>query len=327
MRPLQLACAGLVAGLLAAAPAAAQPSGTVNFYSSMVLDVVEPIIEEFHARHPDIRIDLLYSGSVELEQRIFAEIEAGNLRADVIWAANPALFLNLKEAGWLMPHESPHAGVIPEGLKDPDHMFYAGRVHHMGIGYNTRLVSEDQVPRTWAEFLEWGPQAAMASPLHSGTNFNMLGAFVLSGNIGWEWFEAAKAKNVQVVRGTGDVTRGLTSGEFAVIKGIDYIMAAEAAKGAPVAFAFPEDGVLALPSPIAIGKNAPNAEAAKVFVDFILSREGQQILVDRHFMPVRTDIDPPAGVAVPEAITILSTDNEWLAEHGSELRERFANFY
>ncbi len=325
MQIRSLIASTLLAASVIGTPALAQ-SGTVNFYSSMVLDVVEPIIEEFHARHPDIRVDLLYSGSVELEQRIFAEIEAGNLRADVIWAANPALFLNLKEAGWLQRYDSPHADALLPGLKDEDNHYFAGRVHHMGIGYNTNLVAPDQVPRTWAEFLEWGPRAAMASPLHSGTNFNLLGAFVQNEDLGWEWFEQAKAAGVQVVRGTGDVTRGVTSGEFAVIQGIDYIMAAEAAKGAPVAFAFPEDGVLALPSPLAIGKNAPNVEAARVFLDFILSPEGQQILVDRHFMPVRGDIDPPAGLPSGE-IVALPTDDEWLAEHGPELRERFADLY
>ncbi len=326
MNVKSLVCGTVVlAASVASAPVFAQ-SGSINFYSSMVLDVVEPIIEEFHARHPGIRVDLLYSGSVELEQRIFAEIEAGNLRADVIWAANPALFLNLKQAGWLQRYDSPHADALMPGLKDEDNMFFAGRVHHMGIGYNTNQVTADQVPQTWAEFLEWGPRAAMASPLHSGTNFNIMGAFVQNEDIGWEWFEQAREARVQVVRGTGDVTRGVTSGEFAVIKGIDYIMAAEAARGAPVAFAFPSDGVLALPSPLAIGKNAPNVEAARLFVDFVLSPEGQQILVDRHFMPVRSDIDPPAGLPSGE-IVALPMDIDWLAEHGSELRERFADLY
>ena len=320
------AVAGLAAGTAGLAQADT-PSGTVAFYSSMVLDVVEPIIAEFEARHPEITVDLLYSGSVELEQRIFAEIEAGDLRADVIWAANPALFLNLKEAGWLRAHETEHADAIPEALRDPDNMWFAGRVHNMGVGYNTNLVAPDQVPTTWAEFLEWGPQAAMASPLHSGTNFNIMGAFVQNDAIGWEWFETAREAGVQVVRGTGDVTRGLVSGEFAVIKGIDYIMAAQAAEGAPVAFAFTTDGVLSLPSPIAIGREARNPEAAAVFVDFILSPEGQQVLVDKFFLPVRTDVDPPAGLPSPAEIVALETDFEWMAEHGPGLRERFADLY
>jgi iron(III) transport system substrate-binding protein len=168
MNVKSLVCGAVLAVSVGSMPVFAQ-SESVNLYSSMVLDVIEPIIEEFEARHPDIRIDLLYSGSVELEQRIFAEIEAGNLRADVIWAANPALFLNLKQAGWLQRYDSPHADALMPGLKDEDNMFFAGRVHHMGIGYNTNQVTADQVPQTWAEFLEWGPRAAMASPLHSGT--------------------------------------------------------------------------------------------------------------------------------------------------------------
>ena len=117
------------------------------------------------------------------------------------------------------------------------------------------------------------------------------------------------------------------SGEFAVIKGIDYIMAAQAAEGAPVAFAFTSDGVLSLPSPIAIGREARNPDAASVFVDFILSPEGQQVLVDRFFLPVRTDVAPPAGLPSPAEIVALEVDYEWLAEHGPELRERFADLY
>lgn len=315
------------AAALPMAPARAQPSGTVRFYSSMVLTVVEPIIAEFHRRHPGIRIDLLYSGSVQLEQRIFAELDAGDLQADVIWAANPALFLNLKQRGALARHETPHAEAIPAGLRDPDGMFYAGRVHNMGIGYHTRLVPADRVPKTWNAFLEFGPRAAMASPLHSGTNFNLLGAFVRNERLGWAWFEQARARGVRVVRGTGDVTRGLTSGEFAVIQGIDYIIAAEAAKGAPVAFVFPEDGVLSLPSPLAVGARARNAAAAKVFVDFILSREGQQMLVERHFLPVRTDVAPPPGLPSPAEIRALEVDPQWLAENGPALRERFAQLF
>ena len=321
-----LLCSAALSGVAFGA-VADSPSGTVNFYSSMQLDIVEPIIAAFEERHPDVSVDLLYSGSVELEQRIFAEIEAGSLRADVIWAANPALFLNLKDAGWLAAHETEHAEAIPEGLRDPDNMWFAGRVHNMGVGYNTNLVAPDDVPTNWAEFLEWGPQAALASPLHSGTNFNMMGAFVQHDGIGWEWFEQAREAGVQVVRGTGDVTRGLVAGEFAVIKGIDYIMAAQAADGAPVSFAFTTDGVLSLPSPIAIGAGTDNPDAAAAFMDFILSAEGQQLLVDQHFLPVRTDVDPPAGLPSPSEIIALDVDYEWLAENGSELRERFSDLY
>ncbi len=313
--------------LFGASSVIAAPSGTVHFYTSMQLDVVEPIVAEFRKAYPAVNVDLLYSGSVELEQRIFSEIEAGRLRADVIWAANPALFINLKERGWLSAHPSVHKHAIPAGLRDSDDMYFAGRVHHMGIGYNTRLVSADKVPKTWEEFLSWGPRSATASPLHSGTNFNMLGAFTQNEALGFEWYERAKKAGMQVVRGTGDVTRGVVSGEFAVIKGIDYIIAGQAAQGAPVAFVFPSDGVLALPSPIALTKTAADNAAAKAFLDFILSKEGQQVLVDKYFMPVRTDVAPPKGLPTADQINALDVDFDWMAEHGSQLRERFSSLY
>lgn len=81
-----------------------------------------------------------------------------------------------------------------------------------------------------------------------------------------------------------------------------------------------------LPSPLAIGKNARNVDGARTFIDFILSPEGQQILVDRHFMPVRSDVEPPPGLPAGEIVT-LPLDSEWLAEQGPQLRERFANLY
>ena len=315
---------GLALGL---SSALAQPSGTLNFYTSMQVDVVEDIIAAFERAHPGVTVDLIYSGSVELEQRIYAERDAGRIRADVIWAANPAFFLKLKAENLLMAYESPEAAAVPAGLKDPDHMFIAGRVFNMGIGYNTNLLSYEDAPKTWIEFLEWGPKAALASPLHSGTSFTALGAFVQHPDLGWAWFEQAKANGVQLLRGTGDVTRGLTSGEFTVIKGIDYIMGNQAAEGAPVAFLFPEEGAVTVASPIAIAAGATNVDAAKAFVDFIISKAGQEFMVSKYFIPVRADVEPPLGLPSADQIISLPVDYDLLAEEDAMLRDRFSDLY
>jgi len=314
----------LVAGL---GTALAQPSGTLNFYTSMQVDVVEDIIAAFEAAHPGITVDMLYSGSVELEQRIYAERDAGQIRADVIWAANPAFFLKLKAENLLMPYATPEAEFIPADLRDPDNTFFAGRVFNMGIGYNTAIVSEADAPKSWEELLEWGPRAAMASPLHSGTSFTALGAFVYNEGLGYEWFERARAAGVQLLRGTGDVSRGLTSGEFPVIKGIDYVLANQAAEGAPVAFLFPAEGAVTVASPLAITADSQNVEAAKAFLDFVLSKEGQQVMVTKFFIPVRTDVDPPVGLPTADQIISLPIDYDWLAEHDAELRDWFSELY
>ena len=323
-----LALGALIVGLTAGLGAGfAQPSGTLNFYTSMQIDVVEDIIAAFEAAHPDVTVDLLYSGSVELEQRIYAERDAGRIRADVIWAANPAFFLKLKDEGLLMAYESPEAAAVPDVLKDPDHMFIAGRVFNMGIGYNTNIVSLEDAPKSWAELLEWGPRSALASPLHSGTSFTALGAFVQHPDLGWDWFEQARDQGMQLVRGTGDVTRGLTSGEFAVIKGIDYIMANQAAEGAPVAFLFPEEGAVTVASPLAIAADATNVEAAQAFIDYIISQAGQEFMVSKYFIPVRADVQPPAGLPTADQIVSLPVDYDRLAAEDAELRDRFSDLF
>jgi iron(III) transport system substrate-binding protein len=312
---------------IAVGAVSAQASGTLNLYTSMQVDVVEDIIAAFEQAHPGVTVDLLYSGSVELEQRIYAERDAGRIRADVIWAANPAFFLKLKAEDLLMPYESPEAAAVPDVLKDPDHMFIAGRVFNMGIGYNTNLVTADEAPKTWAELLEWGPRSALASPLHSGTSFTALGAFVQNEELGWAWFEQARENGMQLVRGTGDVTRGLTSGEFAVIKGIDYVLANQAAEGAPVAFLFPAEGAVTVASPLAIAAGAENVAAAQAFIDYIISQAGQEFMVSKYFIPVRTDVEPPVGLPTADQIVSLEVDYDRLADEDAELRERFSDLF
>ncbi|MFS8535665.1 MAG: ABC transporter substrate-binding protein [Limnochordales bacterium] len=323
---IKLGLAALLVAILAA-PVLAEPSGTLHFYTSMQLDAVDPLVKQFERLYPGVTVDVLYSGSVELEQRLWAEAEAGRVRADVVWAANPALFILMKERGLLARYESPHAAAVPDWLKDPDGYYIAGRVFTMGIGYNTRLVRPEDAPKSWKEFLKWGPRAAMASPLHSGTSFTALAAFVSNPDLGWAWFEEASRRGVQVLRGTGDVSRALTSGEFPVIKGVDYVIANLAAEGAPVAFIAPEEGVVAVASPLAITASSQNREAAEAFLDYIISREGQQFLVTQFFIPVRTDVSPPPGLPTADQIKALDVDYNWMAEVGPELRERFTEIF
>lgn len=129
---------------------------------------------------------------------------------------------------------------------------------------------------------------------------------------------------MQLLRGTGDVTRGLVSGEFPVIKGIDYTPAIQAAQGAPVAFKFPSDGAVALPSPIAITSSSSNPEGAKAFVDYILSKEGQEFLVTQFFIPVRADVEPPEELPKADEIHALDIDYDFMAQEGPALRAKFA---
>lgn len=303
-------------------------SGTLNLYTSMQLDLVEPLGEFFEEKYPDVNVDIMYSGAVELEQRLWSEHEAGEIQADVIWGADPSLALDFKEQGLAMQYESPYAENVPDFLKDEDNYYIAGRVYSMGFGYNDTLVSEEEVPSTWDEFLELGDRAAMASPLHSGTSFTALSAMVEDDRYGWEWFEEARDAGVDVLRGTGDVTRALSAGEYDVIKGIDYVMGVHRDEGAPLQYKAPEDGAVTVQSPMIIPEDADNPDVAKEFVDYMLSEEGQSFLAEEGYLtPVRADVDPPEGFPSADEIESLEIPYEVMAEEGEEIRDRFSEIY
>jgi iron(III) transport system substrate-binding protein len=98
------------------------------------------------------------------------------------------------------------------------------------------------------------------------------------------------------------------------------------AKGSPVDFVFPKEGVTAVTEPVAILKTAKNQEAAKAFVSFILSKEGQELAARQGFLPARKDVAPPPGFPPVDELHIIPVDlaramreDEALKKHFSEL--------
>lgn len=89
---------------------------------------------------------------------------------------------------------------------------------------------------------------------------------------------------------------------------VDFMAIRERAKGAPVEFVFPAEGVSAVTEPVAVLKTARNPETAKKFVDFLLSEEGQQVAVKMGYIPARDGMALPAGFPARETIKVLPVD-------------------
>ena len=124
----------------------------------------------------------------------------------------------------------------------------------------------------------------MPSPLTSGAA--LIHAATLTGNLegGWEYYEALKDNGAVAGGGNGDVLKQVAGGEklYGVI--VDYMPIREKAKGAPIEFVFPKEGVSAVSEPVAILKSTKNPEAARAFVDFLLSKEGQELALKQGYI-------------------------------------------
>jgi iron(III) transport system substrate-binding protein len=105
---------------------------------------------------------------------------------------------------------------------------------------------------------------------------------------------------------------------------IDYLPIRDAARGAPVRFVFPEDGVSAITEPAAILSTARNVPAAVAFMNFLLSREGQELASRQGFLPADPAVAPPAGFPDPRTIRVMPLDAARAAREQEEILRRFA---
>ena len=127
---------------------------------------------------------------------------------------------------------------------------------------------------------------------------------MLEKQFGWEFFEKLHANQARIGKGSGQVVDDTASGELAASLAVDYITNDKITKGAHIALYYPPELLMA-PSPIAIFKGSPNVEAAKKFVDYLLSREAQVLIAGEGTLSVRTDVKNQEGFMLPEMEKVL----------------------
>jgi len=307
-----------------------QVTGEIDFYTSIPKTIAVELVEAFQAKYPNIKVNLVRSGTSKILAKLAAEVESGEIIADVVWVADPSGIINLKNQGLLMKYTPPEPKVLM--YIDPDGYYVAGRIIVEVIAYNTEMVAnppqrwtdladpayKQNLPEEWRDAEGW---CNMPNPLYSGSASATV--YGLSNTYGWDFFRNLKANGVTVVRGNTQVAEGVASGQFPVGVTLDYMVRSRKADGLPIDYVFPEDGAIFIPSPIAILNTTPYPEAAKIFVDFMLSPEVQQILAQHGIYPARTDVDPPAGAPKVTEIKSIPIDWDAMAAELEQLRATF----
>jgi len=121
---------------------------------------------------------------------------------------------------------------------------------------------------------------------------------LLVDKFGWDYIQNVHKNGARIGKGSGQVVDDTASGDLLACIGVDYIVNEKIKKGADLALVYPPE-MLVIPSPAAIFKGTPNLNAAKKFVDFLLSEEGQQILAEQGTLPVRKGIAPGKEYNLP----------------------------
>ncbi len=290
MRSMKLVSLCAVVMSLGAFSAGALAQQKLFVYTSMKESMIGGLKTAFTKKHPEIKLDFQSAGAGKLMAKIAAERESGKILADVLWTSEVPDFYQLKANGLLLPYIPAESKALMNPLPDYDGSFTAARLGTLGIAYNTRHIKE--APKTWDDLKKPAYKGAfgIANPALSGTAY--MSVAVLSKTFGWGYFEALRANGAKMGKGSGQVVDDTASGDLLASLAVDYITLDKVDKGATLNLVYPPE-MLVIPSPVAIFKNSPNTEAAKKFVDFLLSKEGQSIIVEDGTLPIRADVKIP----------------------------------
>lgn len=298
--------------------------GSIILYTSVPQPIVDKVQEDFMNKYPGITLDVFRSGTSSVVAKLMTEKEAGAILADLVWVADPSTYEDFKDQNLLYKFTPKEADSIGSDMKDPEGYYYAGRLINMIIAYNTLSVKNP--PGNWKDVLNSNYKLGFPTPLRSGAAIAAVKTLI--DDYGWNFFEEFKSLGGKQIKSNSTVRDMIVTGELDVGIMLDYMVRPLIKKGSPIAYIWPADGAVFIPSPIAVLESSKNKEAAEIFVNYILSKDGQGTLVEMgSFIPVRKDVDPPEGTPTLDTIKKLPTDWKKVKEERQNIKDKWVEIF
>ena len=301
----------------------AKKEGTLTLYAVFVRPVMEAFLQSFSQKYPFIKTQFIREGRGDaLADRYLTEYRAGRYIADVLAGGDNAI-LSLLEGKVLASYESPERKYFPREYKDKEGRWTTIFISEWAFGYNTRMVDRNKLPKSYLDLLDpyWKGKIGL-DPLPN--NFVRGARKAYGEQKALDFFQKlVETQDIQFRRGRTLQTQLLAAGEFAASPELRLSILKEMKQsGAPVDyhFAYPFPTTMAA---LSIFKSTKNPHAAALLVDFWLSKEGQQFLVDREFTVVRDgmmqlDVEGVKNM-VPLDLEFRAATDEWVRKITAEV--------
>ena len=315
--PGVLAMVALAAVPTMASAGSAGHEGAVVVYTAAQSTIVQAIGPMFEKK-TGIKVQFVEAGTGEVLKR--AQAEKASPLGDVFWAlAAEPLAAN---ADLLDPYtvadDAKINAIYKKGMAggrgNPNN------VTPMVIVYNKKLVSEAEAPKTWKALADpkWKDKIAYAAADKSGSSYTILATLLTvfgENDAGWKVVEDIM-KNAKILPSSSRVPKGVADGEYHA--GLTYEDAAmrQVAGGAPVGVIYPQDGTSIPPDGNALIKGAKHPIAAKMFLDYAVSKEVMDLLAEKFSLrSARVDVNPPKGFVPLTEIKAVPYDMEWAGKN------------
>ena len=279
---------------------AAKKEGTLTIYHATDAVFSKPLFDGFTKKY-GIQVTSMDIGTTVLHNRIISEAAANQVTADVAWSNTMNLMILLAKDGYAQEYKSAESASIP-GWANYNNVLYATTVEPFGVVYNTDALKAEELPKTYAEMISFIKQGKLKGkvstydPEKAGTSFLAFKFDSEQRSDFWDWAKALGSAGVKMYSGSGSLKEAVLSGEnalaLAAIASYGFGWAKETPK---LAVHFYTDYTPAASRLALITKGAPHPNAAKLFLDYALSTEGQQLLAAAGLPSVRKDVDVKDG--------------------------------
>ena len=317
----------LVAAAVIAGQAMAQDvSGKLVLYTSQPNQDAQATVDAFKAKYPDVDVEWIRDGTTKVMAKLRAEFEADAPQPDLLLIADMVTMEGLKQEGRLMAYEDADISAYDPAIMDDDKTYFSTKLITTGIVYNADAPMK---PTSYKDLLK--PEAkdklAMPSPLTSGAATIHMAAITGHPELGWDFYEGLAEQGANPQGGNGGVYKAIAGGEKLYGFVVDFLPIRNKLDGAPVEFVFPTEGVSAVTEPVAILSTAKNPAAAKAFVDFLISKEGQELASSQGYLPAHPDVAPPEGFPARDQIKLLPFDPADALENDTENKMKFTEIF
>lgn len=315
------AALGFAAAMAAPAVLRAQAK-SVTMYSAMPTDILNVLVPAYKAKS-GMDVQVVSAGSGELLKRLQAE--AARPLADALISvgadgidASAALF---------EPYDPPGADKFIPGLRYSRNWLPFTVTLPAVIAVNTKLVAEADIPTQWKDLADpkWKGKVAFAGSDKSGSAFSQMLQIIHNEGetAGWALF-GRMMDNFIITGSSTAVIRGAAQGEYAMALTLEDNAQRFIDGGAPLKIVYPKEGISIQADAMALVAKAPNPAAGKALMDYIVSAEGQSVIVKASGRrPIRTDVPGPEKAIDAKSLPVNTYPPEWGVAKSKEYLDRY----
>lgn len=259
---------------------------TITVYTAAPESLAQDLSKGFTAK-TGIKVNLFQGTTGQIMAKL--EAEKANPQVDVLISAAWDTGADFKAKGDIVAFEAPNAKSVPAALKDAQYVAQGAAA--LSIVWNTKTGKPR--PTDWADLAQpaYKDQLTMPDPASSGSAYGLVAGLAASPNFGWKFFETLKANGVVVAGANAQALNPVMQGaKSAVMGGVDYQALDAKANGEAIEIIYPSSGTVLEPRPMMVMKTSKNADAARQFIDYALSDDGQKAAANVWLLPARTDI-------------------------------------